>query len=646
MSSAWRLGPLIKFCVFRNYSSFSLILHRNDHVLQVLYPLHSQSALGSFSSGFCPCSSHRLHTTTAKKPFDRSLRTLKQRSTHSPINSHPVLSRFNYQWPTGAMLDFFPWDDGLEYQADSSEDYEVEDQPGSSENDQMEHQPNTFKEDGSESQPTSSSEGDESDGEPRRPHKSNNSIRIHQKSIALSQCHLRADTDLKSGTVISIGQTLELHDGSSFLTVTELRRFKNGGLMFFGYLFRRVEEFQDYLLVTSGGTELVWLCEATEHDPKPGGYLRSARSQDVLRIRHLVPTNSDSVSESFPQLGAVGTTTNTKPLFFQWRLVAELSKPNITRGPRNFSSAMKGTQGQPKAFVALSSQEPLLGGITTIAFCNSHHHLDSDLPKPSSDDGSSQPKMHARAIGRNPATEKEHCRNVLAPTTNGNRTSIGKCSPAIHKPSDHLAESLGRMLKISPPRRRVSGQGIEPRIYTFADGFCGAGGMSKGAENAGLLIVWAFDQDADAIKTYSLNHGKDSCKQMSAESFLESRNAYGTSEVDVLHVSPPCQGFTLACRGLPRNVKKDNECMTYVGKVVKKVNPRIVTFEQVREVLSKDQGYFKSMVLDLTSIGYSISWRILECADFGVPQRRRRLFVIASRSVTSKSSRFSAKDIY
>lgn len=521
-------------------------------------------------------------------------------------------------------------DDGLEYRADSSE------------NDEMEYQPNPSEEDGSDTQPISSSDGDESDDEPRRPHKSNNSI----KSVALSQCHLRADTDLKSGTVINIGQTLELHDGSSFLTVTELRRFKNGGLMFFGYLFRRVEEFQDYLLVTSGGTELVWLCEATEHDPKPGGYLRSARSQDVLRIRHLVPTNSDSVSESFPQLGAVGTTTNTKPLFFQWRLVVELSKPNITRGPRNFSSAMKGTQGQPKAFVALSSQEPLLGGITTIAFCNSHHHLDSDLPKPSSDDGSSQPKMHARAIGRNPVTEKEHCRNVLAPTTNGNRTSIGKRSPAIHKPSDHLAESLDHMLKISPPRRRVSEQGIEPRIYTFADGFCGAGGMSKGAENAGLLIVWAFDQDADAIKTYSLNHGKDSCKQMSAESFLESGNAYGTSEVDVLHVSPPCQGFTLACRGLPRNGKKDNKCMTYVGKIVKKVNPRIVTFEQVREVLSKDQGYFKSMVLDLTSIGYSISWRILECADFGVPQRRRRLFVIASRSVTSKSSRFSAKDIY
>lgn len=353
---------------------------------------------------------------------------------------------------------------------------------------------------------------------------------------------------------------MELHDGS-FMTITELRVSKDdSSVSFDGHLFRRVEDFEKYLPVKFGGNELVWLCEAKEQDPKPKCYLRSASSKDVLRIRHLVFATPESGSKSFPQLRGTGELTDgMPPLTCQWQLVAELSKSHSRGALRSFRSAVRGSQ--PKAFIALSSQRPLGGGMAAADFFHSQHHLD-----------------------------------------NG-RLKVGKKSK----------------------------KGTKSKIYTFADTFCGAGGVSSGARDAGLRIEWAFDEDGDAIDTYALNHGKDSCKQMSAETFLKPENTYGTAKVDILHLSPPCQGFTLACRGSPKNGEKDNECMTYVGGIVKKVKPRIVTFEEVREILIRHREYFTSMVRDLTSIGYSVRWRVLECADFGVAQKRRRLFMIASR---------------
>lgn len=71
--------------------------------------------------------------------------------------------------------------------------------------------------------------------------------------------------------------------------------------------------------------------------------------------------------------------------------------------------------------------------------------------------------------------------------------------------------------------------------------------------------------------------------------------------------------------------------MTYVGGIVKMVKPRIVTFEEVPEVLrSGRRDYFITMVRNLTFLGYSVRWKVIECADLGLPQKKRRLFLIAS----------------
>ena len=206
----------------------------------------------------------------------------------------------------------------------------------------------------------SSSEAEELDHESYGLPKAKDDIQIHE--VTLNYHHLGDCTDLEAGTLTCKGETMELHDGS-FLLITELRKSKNGqSVTFDGYLFRPVEDLEQYLPTTFGGTEVVWLCEAKEHYPKPEGYLRSASSKDVLRIRHLIITNSDYVPEYPLQSQAKGMFTDTRPLICQWMLVAEVSKSCCAKNSRSCQSFKKieGSQELLKAFIALSSEGSLL----------------------------------------------------------------------------------------------------------------------------------------------------------------------------------------------------------------------------------------------------------------------------------------------
>ena len=218
----------------------------------------------------------------------------------------------------------------------------------------------------------SSSEEEELEYESYELPKAKDDIQIHE--VTLNHHHLGDCTDLEVGTLICNGETIELHDGS-FLKITELRKSRNGdSVTFEGYLFRPVEDLEQYLPATFGGNEVVWLCEAKEHDPKPEGYLRSASSKDVLRIRHLVVANSDYVSKPLLQSQAIGMFTDTRPLICQWMLVAELSKSRCAKNSRSCQSIEKdkGSQRLPKAFIALSSEESIAGGIAAAVFSAPH----------------------------------------------------------------------------------------------------------------------------------------------------------------------------------------------------------------------------------------------------------------------------------
>ncbi|KAG7008526.1 hypothetical protein G7Y79_00005g016670 [Physcia stellaris] len=197
---------------------------------------------------------------------------------------------------------------------------------------------------------------------------------------------------------------------------------------------------------------------------------------------------------------------------------------------------------------------------------------------------------------------------------------------------------------ISPePRTQDNGEAAEPpsdstqpfntralseRRYTFGDCFSGAGGVSRGAVQAGLRVDWAFDYNAHACDSYALNNPHTALYPHWAHDFCAITSR--AFKVDICHLSPPCQFFSDAHTVMGKDDDMNTASLFAISECIKKARPRVVTLEQTSGLLRRHEIYFNAVVLMFTALGFSIRWRILNCADYGVPQRRMRVFMIAS----------------
>lgn len=199
-------------------------------------------------------------------------------------------------------------------------------------------------------------------------------------------------------------------------------------------------------------------------------------------------------------------------------------------------------------------------------------------------------------------------------------------------PHPALAQSARSVLMLPSE----SGTPTDPSIlaspaqrYTLGDCFCGAGGVSRGAVQAGLKIEWGFDCNTYACTSYGLNNPFSSVYPLWAHDFCN--NAHDRDfKVDICHLSPPCQFFSDAHTIMGKNDEVNTASLFAISELVKKAKPRVVTLEQTSGLLRRHEIYFNAVVLMFTSLGFSIRWKILNCADFGVPQRRMRIFMIVS----------------
>lgn len=170
------------------------------------------------------------------------------------------------------------------------------------------------------------------------------------------------------------------------------------------------------------------------------------------------------------------------------------------------------------------------------------------------------------------------------------------------------------------------------KLYTFGDVFCGGGGMSCGAQMAGLVVRWGVDFNMDAMRTYQLNFNHASCECASIEQFLNP-SIYPPAQyrVHVLHLSPPCQSFSPAQVHKPEDFEDKQVVILAVNDLVKMVKPRVVTMEETFGLLHEmNRDFFKSVVISLTDQGYSVRWKIMNFIEYGVPQPRRRVVLIAA----------------
>ena len=204
-------------------------------------------------------------------------------------------------------------------------------------------------------------------------------------------------------------------------------------------------------------------------------------------------------------------------------------------------------------------------------------------------------------------------------------------APLQLKPSSATKLSSGTLVQDFPmtPRRRLPARPFPYRRYTFGDCFCGAGGMSRGAIKAGLRIAWGFDFNLPACRTYQLNFLGTPIYNVWANDFSNSKK---DCKVDICHISPPCQFFSPLHTSDGKDDEMNTASLFAIEALLKKAKPRVVTLEEtaglVRIGLHKD--FFNAVINMFTSQGFSVRWKVLNCADFGVPQQRKRLVIIAS----------------
>lgn len=157
--------------------------------------------------------------------------------------------------------------------------------------------------------------------------------------------------------------------------------------------------------------------------------------------------------------------------------------------------------------------------------------------------------------------------------------------------------------------------------------FSGAGGLDLGFKMAGHDVVWANDLYEDAVHTYQKNIGD--------HIILEDVRNISTDEIpdcDIVIGGFPCQGFSVA--NTKRHIADErNELYKQLIRVIEDKQPKFFLAENVKGLTNLGKGeVFKMILSDFEHLGYRVRYRILNAADYGVPQTRMRVIIVGVRS--------------
>lgn len=166
------------------------------------------------------------------------------------------------------------------------------------------------------------------------------------------------------------------------------------------------------------------------------------------------------------------------------------------------------------------------------------------------------------------------------------------------------------------------------------DLFCGAGGLSLGLRWAGFDIVYAVDSDRNSIRTYCSNLGTHAHEiEISLENYQEiaAEILEKNGPVDLVAGGPPCQGFSIQRRGPAHDLRNDF-LVVYILAALE-LNPNIIVFENVPTIFgSRGRSQISYIDALLSESSYTLHKTVLQAADYGVPQLRRRAIGVAIRN--------------
>lgn len=170
------------------------------------------------------------------------------------------------------------------------------------------------------------------------------------------------------------------------------------------------------------------------------------------------------------------------------------------------------------------------------------------------------------------------------------------------------------------------------------DLFAGAGGFTTGAQMAGVDVLWAANHWPAAVETHAANHPMvtHSCQDLHQADWSQ------VPAHDLLLASPACQGHSKA-RGKDRPRHDTSRSTAWaVVSAAEYHRPSVVLVENVPEMA--DWCLFPAWQMAMNALGYAVAPHLFDAADAGVPQHRRRLFLICTRSTVPLSVRLPQRE--
>lgn len=167
------------------------------------------------------------------------------------------------------------------------------------------------------------------------------------------------------------------------------------------------------------------------------------------------------------------------------------------------------------------------------------------------------------------------------------------------------------------------------------DFFCGGGGMTKGLRNAGIQVLFGVDLNPACQATYENNNhipylNRD-ISQITGRQLLEEYPLLADNDNLLLVGCAPCQPFSSQRHSNHEHIAIN--LLDEFGRVVEELMPAHVLIENVPGIEQRGARVFNRFIDRLTRLGFDYEYRILNAKNFGVPQNRRRLILIASRTI-------------
>lgn len=161
---------------------------------------------------------------------------------------------------------------------------------------------------------------------------------------------------------------------------------------------------------------------------------------------------------------------------------------------------------------------------------------------------------------------------------------------------------------------------------TVIDMFCGAGIGAIGLKRAGHEIVLAVDNNKHAVSTYNHNIGRHATLKDIRDLDFKS-----LPDVDMIAGGVPCLPFSFSGKGEGLKDEKHGNLIHHFFDLIDQKRPHYVLFENVKGIISKKHKHvFDAFVRALEDIGYIVSWKLTNCLEYGIPQKRERVILIAT----------------